>query len=227
MKIGILQAGHVPDEMLREFGNYSDMFERFLGGQGFTFQTWDVVNMDFPTSSHLAEGWLITGSKHGVYENHPWIAPLEQLVRDIYAAKQPLVGVCFGHQLIAQALGGKVEKFKNGWAVGHQSYEMDGDDMPANAWHQDQVTDLPSDARVVASNDFCENAALLYGDQAFTVQWHPEFEAEFVDGLLKHRAPGVVPGPLIKDAESKLKEPVSNVVLAQQIGGFFRKPRSK
>lgn len=223
MKIGILQTGHVPEQLRGDFTTYSDMFERFLGGQGFTFQTWNVVDMDFPTDAHQAEGWLITGSKHGAYEEHKWIPLLENLIRDIYSNELPLVGVCFGHQIIAQALGGTVEKFKGGWAVGHQNYDMDGAEIAMNAWHQDQVTTRPEGAEVVACNDFCENAALLYGNRAFTVQWHPEFESDFIDGLIRSRGKGNVPDPLLDEASSKLEVANDNALLAQQIGGFFRK----
>src|SRR5690606_32956787 len=119
---------------------------------------------------HEAEGWLLTGSRHGVYDGLPFIAPLEAFVRDAYAAGVPLVGVCFGHQLIAQALGGRVEKFDGGWAVGRHSYAFEGvGEVALNAWHQDQVIEAPAGARQVASSEFCKNAALVYGDRAFTV----------------------------------------------------------
>ena len=114
MKIGILQTGHSPDNMKDALGDYGDMFVKLLGGHGFDFQIWSVVDGDFPASAVDADGWLITGSKHGAYEDHDWIPPLEQLIRAIREAGRPLVGICFGHQIIAQALGGKVEKFAGG-----------------------------------------------------------------------------------------------------------------
>ena len=110
MKIGILKTGHAPDIVRDELGDYDAMFARLLGGHGFSFDPYDVVDEEFPVGAHAADGWLVTGSKHGAYEDHPWIAPLEQLIRDIRAADRPLVGVCFGHQIIAQALGGTVVK---------------------------------------------------------------------------------------------------------------------
>ncbi len=87
-------------------------------GNDFTFRTWQVVNMEFPAIGGRCDGWLITGSKHGAYEDLPFIPPLEDFIRKAYAEHVPLVGICFGHQIIAQAMGGKVEKFKDGWAVG-------------------------------------------------------------------------------------------------------------
>ena len=191
MKIGILQSGHAPDELLSERGDFDVHFARLLDGNGFTYETYNVVDMDFPDSATACDGWLITGSKHGAYEDHPFIPPLEELIREIYAADIPLVGVCFGHQIIAQALGGKVEKFAGGWAVGRTEYDWQGETVALNAWHQDQVIELPDTAEVVATNSFCENAALVYGKRAFTVQPHPEFDANFVEGLATNRGPGV------------------------------------
>ena len=161
MKIGILQTGLVAPELAQEHGEYPDMFMRLLGGHGFDFETWSVVRDDFPEGPEAAEGWLITGSKFGAYEDHPWIRRLEQLIRDIVAADKPLVGICFGHQIMAQALGGRVEKFSGGWAIGPQTYDFPDGPRTVQAWHQDQVVKAPEGAETVASNDFCRHAALL------------------------------------------------------------------
>ena len=104
MKIGILQTGHSPEEMLEAHGNYSDRFSAMLGGHDFTFETFSVVAGVFPAGPQDADGWLITGSKHGAYEDHAWIPPLEDLIRAIYASTTPMIGVCFGHQIIARNL---------------------------------------------------------------------------------------------------------------------------
>ncbi|MEM9785651.1 MAG: type 1 glutamine amidotransferase [Pseudomonadota bacterium] len=222
MKIGILQTGHAPDELRDELGDFADLFERLLDGHGFQFMTWNVVDMDFPPSVDICDGWLITGSKHGAYENHPFIPPLEDMIRKVYAADIPLVGVCFGHQIIAQALGGRVEKFAGGWAVGRQTYDWKGDKIALNAWHQDQVVQRPANAQVVATNDFCENAALVYGKTVFTVQPHPEFDTDFVAGLAQYRGPGIVPDTQLAEVEAGLQNPVDNPRLAEHIARFFK-----
>ncbi|WP_372885527.1 type 1 glutamine amidotransferase [Shimia sp.] len=226
MKIGILQTGHFPDELQAELGDYEDMFRALLGDHGFDFAVYNVVDQQFPASALAADGWLITGSKHGAYEDHPWIAPLEELIREIAAAGRPLVGVCFGHQIIAQALGGKVEKFAGGWAVGRQSYDFGGVEMAFNAWHQDQVTERPEGARVLASNDFCENAALLYGDQILTIQPHPEFGAAVIGGLINTRGKGVVPQDLLDRAVDDIHLPTASQTFADQIADFFKRERA-
>ena len=110
MKIGILQTGRSPDELRAKHGDYDEMFVRLLSGQGFEFKTFPVLDGVLPTQINEADGWLITGSKFGVYEDHDWIAPLEEFLRRAFAAEAPIVGVCFGHQILAQALVGRCHK---------------------------------------------------------------------------------------------------------------------
>ena len=226
MLIGILQTGHAPQELITDLGDYSDMFQILLAGQGFDFQVFSIVDGAFPDGADSCDGWLITGSKHGAYEDHPWIPPLEELIRDIVTLGRPLVGVCFGHQIIAQALGGTVEKYSGGWAIGRQTYNFGGHEMAFNAWHQDQVTTLPEGATVLASNDFCQYAALAYGDRALTIQPHPEFGPDMIDGLIEFRGKGAVPENLIKKAEAQLAQPTASETFADQMADFFRMERT-
>jgi GMP synthase-like glutamine amidotransferase len=222
MLIGILQTGHAPDAVRPDHGDYPDLFQRLLAGQGFTFRTFAVVDGQFPAGPGDADGWLITGSRFGAYEDHPWIPPLEDLIRAIRAAGKPLVGICFGHQIIAQALGGKVEKFAGGWSVGRTEYDFGGETVALNAWHQDQVTVRPDGAQVCATSDFCENAALVYGDRIFTVQAHPEFHRGFTADLIEKRGRGLVPDPLLDAATDRLSLPLDDERLGQRIADFLR-----
>lgn len=222
MKIGILQTGHSPEGLIDTIGNYDALFEQLLDGNGFDFETFSVVDGEFPTGPQDAQGWLITGSRHGAYEDHTWIPPLEDLIRAIHDSGKPLIGVCFGHQIIAQALGGKVVKYEGGWSVGRTEYMLDGKPVVLNAWHQDQVTELPQDARVVGSSDFCANAMLAYGDTIWTVQPHPEFGADFIDGLIRTRGKGVVPDDQLVVASNNLALPTDNSDIAARMAQFFK-----
>ncbi|GAW33354.1 GMP synthase [Roseovarius sp. A-2] len=223
MKIGILQTGHAPDIVLPELGDYDTMMARMLDGQGFDFVTYSVVDEEFPDGPQDADGWLITGSKHGAYEDHAWIPPLEDLIRAIHAANLPMVGICFGHQIIAQALGGTVVKHPNGWRVGATEYDIEGTPLTLNAWHQDQVIEAPEEAELVGRAEGCDIAALRYGDHIFTVQPHPEFNATMMDRLIEHRAIGVVPDPLRDHARGRLAMPTDNSTMATRIADVFRK----
>lgn len=222
MLIGLLQCGHFAQAAGYPARTYTDLYSDMLAGHGLDFRTWSVVDMEFPDSVDDADGWLITGSRHGAYEDLPFIAPLEEFIRKAYDASVPMVGICFGHQIIAQALGGKVEKFDGGWGVGRTEYDFDGETLALNAWHQDQVVTPPAEADVIASSDFCRYAGFRYKGRAMSVQPHPEFDQAAVDLLLNVRAPGVVPDDRLRMAKGQSGKPVDNAAMAEQIVAFFK-----
>lgn len=226
MKIGILQTGSAPEILHPRHGDYDELFIKLLADRGFEFSNYPVLNNVFPKDIHDADGWLITGSRFGVYEDHEWIPPLEAFIRQAYAASIPLVGICFGHQIIAQALGGKVEKFSGGWSVGAVDYKVQDQAMPltALAFHQDQVTEIPRGAQVLASTDFCKFAMLSYDDHALTIQPHPEFTREFLADLLEVRN-GVLPPDISAAALGSLDKELSSIALADMIENFFKKKK--
>ncbi len=227
MKIGILMCGAFPQNLQELTGDFDVMFQSLLGGQEFTFETYSVFENQFPASVQDCDGWLISGSKFGVYDGHAWIAALEDFVREAIQVARPVVGICFGHQLVAQALGGTVEKFKGGWAIGRKIYEFGGVELPLNAWHQDQVTEIPAEAKVIGRSAFCENAMLAYGDTAFSVQAHPEYSHEFIKGLADTRGRGLVPDALLEQLEANLDLPLDQVMFAERIGQFFKTAQTK
>jgi len=223
MHIGLLQTGHVAETLIPKHGDYDSIFQIFLAGRGLTFTNYPVVDDVFPESADACEGWLITGSKFGAYEDHDWIPKLMDLVREIHARELPLVGICFGHQIIAQALGGRVEKYSGGWAVGPKRYDFnDWGALTLNAWHQDQVVTLPEGAEVIAQNDFCRYPALAYGSSILSLQPHPEIRPAYMQGLIEERGPGIVPEAILKDAAEAIETPLHEAFVAEKIAAFFK-----
>ena len=236
MKIGILETGEVHPSLRAQHGDYPDMFERLLGAidPSLEFATVRVVAGEMPAAPGQADAWLVTGSRHGVYDDLPWIAPLKAFLRACIAAHVPLVGICFGHQLLAEALGGRAVKSDRGWGLGVQDYEVVVrpawmNDLPqrfaVSALHQDQVVALPPGATVLARSAHCAYAALAYGDldapDALTLQPHPEFGPDFMDALLALRAGTTFPTADAETARASLARPVESAVLARLIVDYL------
>jgi len=195
--IGILETGQLPAELGDKHGDYPQMFQRLLGGvdPSLDFAVYRVTEEQLPRDVAECDAWLITGSRHGVYDPLPWIKPLKRFLRRAYEQDVPIVGICFGHQILAEALGGKAEKSDKGWGLGVHRYPLlrhggiegvDGE-LTLNAFHQDQVTRLPEDAEVLAGSAFCPYAVLAYRGRAISVQPHPEFSTDFERDLIEYR----------------------------------------
>lgn len=236
MKIGILRTDTVRPEWAQRFGEYPDMFQRLLGAldPALDFVTWHVEADEFPATVDAADGWLITGSKSGVYEDKPWIRRLEAFVRELHTARKPLVGICFGHQLVAQALGGVVEKSTKGWGVGLHRHRFrsrpdwfDGTDESFRVLvsHQDQVLSPAPEMEVLAGSDFCNYAVCQVGNHILTFQGHPEFEPGYARLIMDDRR-GVLGEDTYRAGMESLAEAPENERLGRWILRFLGAARS-
>ena len=222
--IGILETGRPPEELAPEHGNYPSMVQDWLDLPEAEYKSCAALDGQLPNSPRAADLWVITGSRFGVYDGDPWIAALEGFVRDCRDAGVPMVGICFGHQVIAQALGGDVGKSDKGWGLGVHDYVPR--DWPAalgqapekiaiQAYHQDQVFTPPQGAETIASSDFCEHAALWYPGFALTVQGHPEFGKPYTKALLESRRGTVLKPDEVDVAQGSMGKDVTRGDLAR------------
>lgn len=208
MHLGVLQTGRIPDTMTDRYDEYPEMFAKMYQGAAPDLRVsgFAVLDSQFPDGPTVCDAWLVTGSKYGVYDDEPWIEPLKEFLRAARTAQVPMIGICFGHQIMAEAFGGRAEKFQDGWACGVHDYHMEqtpgwlGENRPGfsmHAMHQDQVTELAADATVLATSKFCSNAMLTYGDpeapDAISIQPHPEFAVDFARELVEVRAGELIP----------------------------------
>jgi len=228
--ITIIETGLVPPRYRERHGSFADMFARMIRAADDAVAV-DVVSIakgePLPDPGSM-QAILITGSAAGVYDGFDWIAPLEGFVRSADARRIPTVGVCFGHQLIAQAMGGVVRKSDKGWGIGRHVYQVapdngviDGAELAIACSHQDQVIAPPAAARTILSSAFTPYAGLLYeSGTTLSVQPHPEFDADFARELCDLRS-GLAPDDVVTAAKASLAEPLDSARLGGAIARFL------
>ena len=198
MKIGILKADKVRHELLDRFGEYPAMFKDLLQKveAGIEIVVYDVISGEFPKQIDEVHGYIITGSKMSVYDEIDWIKELGSFVQELHKKKKKLIGICFGHQMVAHFLGGKTQKSDKGWGVGiHESaftsaatiYGSEGQTYNLVCSHQDQIVEPAPSSVILASSDFCPYSMLQIEDHILTFQGHPEFKPEFSRSLMELR----------------------------------------
>ena len=232
IRIGLLLCDHVPEGLLASFGDYPEMYQKAFNGLGFQISwiVYDACKTELPNTTGEVDGFIISGSRFSVNDNEKWITNLISFVRWLNQEKIPTVGICFGHQLIAKALGGVVEKSGSGWGVGCKAFLVDGkrdwmkgskEELVVPAFHQEQITRLPIGGRLIGSADYCTNFLMECNDQMLGIQGHPEFRKEYISALLGERL-AVLSEAVSSEAEKSLKLSEDNTLIKSWILDFIR-----
>jgi GMP synthase (glutamine-hydrolysing) len=234
-RLGLLVCGHVHPDALHVAGDYPDLFRALFEPLGFDIVPFDVDRGIVPSSVDECDGWVTSPSRASVNDDEDWIAGIETFVRRLVSEEVPFAGICFGHQLLARALGGQVQRAPSGWGVGAQRYDivdvcpwMDpaADQVVLIASHEDQVVRLPDAARLLARSDHCPNAMFAIGPRAIGVQAHPEFTAELSRALIDLRV-DLIGEATAAAARSSLSTALDRATVARWIGRFLRQPNPR
>ena len=233
MKIGILQCDHVLVQFQPVFGDYPEMLATLFAkvAPDCRFKVYQVQSLEYPQDLNECDAYITTGSRHGVNDDYDWINRLEVFICELDRAKKPLVGICFGHQLMVKALGGIVKKSDKGWGIGVTHNQI----VDSKSWmkpyqdrlnliasHQDQVLCLPKSVKmdVLVSSPFCPYYMLTYGDHFISVQGHPEFTKNYSAALMNFRRK-LIPSERIQEGEISLQADVDDQLMAQWIVNFI------
>ena len=235
-RLGLLQCDIVPFELRDRFPDYPEMFAAAFekAGVQVEWHIYDMLENAQPKRIDEVDGYITTGARAGVYDELPWYANLVTLIRRIDAAKIPLVGICFGHQAIADALGGKAENSEKGWGIGICSYQASEppawmtpalSEFSVPVCHQDQVVELPAGSRLIASSDHCPHFMAEFSESSLGVQGHPEFDVEYLDTLINLREE-ILPDEISSVAKQSLGNAHNNATIIRWIANFLRVGRT-
>jgi GMP synthase (glutamine-hydrolysing) len=232
MKLGILSAINRAESKVSWGGSPIDAYVRFFRSTGAVFEAvgYEAAQGQLPASPGECDAYVITGSPKGAYDSDPWIGALTHFIRDGVQAGKKFVGICFGHQILAHALGGHVEKSEKGWGLGLKTFEltqskpwMDGRPRQMTLYfaHQDQVKQLPPDAELLAGSHFCPIGMYTIRDQIFAIQGHPEFSQSIMRDIITTRKNNGN-GAVAKAAEASLEDGTpDNQMVAQWAVNFL------
>ena len=249
--LGLLETDTLYDDLIPDYGSYGQMFARFFDGldgdpnNKLKYRYYQVQQGELPKDIAECDAYLITGSKAGVYDAIPWITSLQSWITDFHRQRAKLIGICFGHQILAHSLGGQAAKSGKGWGIGvHTTTLLVGDSQIDNRVtskgnhydndfikkgsplrllysHQDQVLKLPTEAQLLAGSDFCQYAAFKIGERVLSFQGHPEFTPRYLQRLLGRRR-SVIGEKVFSDAMASLDQDTDAEQVGHWLIGFIK-----
>ena len=203
LRICILDNDNLDPAVVDTYVSYGAMTEKMFASAGvpWQFERFNTPRGEYPASFDADDAGLLTGSKADSFSDEPWVRTLRERVGELLAQRKKLLGICFGHQLIAYCLGADVGRAPQGWGMGRMRYEWVGAEPlkpraadPAVhllASHQDQVRTLPAGATLLARSEFCPIAAYAVDDRVLCIQPHPEFVEDYSAWILSRRPQSV------------------------------------
>ncbi len=232
MNLGLLECDHVLERYRHIAGDYREMFTALLERHAplASIRPYDVCNGEFPGSLDACEAYLCTGSRYSVYDDAGWIHTLKDFVRRLHEDERPFVGICFGHQMLAEALGGKVSRAETGWGAGVHNVEVirperwmepEQSNCKLQYMHQDQVERLPENAAVLGQSDHCPVAMFSAGSSMIGIQAHPEFPKAYSEALLNDRAERIGV-ERVRAALESLNQATDEEIVTEWIVGFLK-----
>ncbi len=235
--LGILDCDELAPELVPDYEHYARMFTYLLQPhlQEVECRRYAILNDEWPDSANECNAYLITGSKTGVYDEEPWLPCLREFIQQVFDKSIPVVGICFGHQMLAHSLGGYAGKSEKGWGIGAYTirasqYAQDAFKGPSDLTllysHQDQVQELPPGARLLYANDFCPNAAYVIPGKVLAFQGHPEFTQDYSLRLMTLRQDRYAPGQY-EQALTTLELPLQADWVAQTMAEFLKAANDK
>ena len=234
MNIILIQCGHIPDNLQHISGDFADIFHRFFAKYEPSIQldVYDATTGELPAENVKTDGFLFSGSAHSAYENQKWILQLKRFIRQLYRKRRKMVGICFGHQIIAASLGGSVKRSSKGWGVGVQRVDI----KKQMSWmvpavmkcsvlvsYQDQIETLPPGAIVLGRNAHCRHFMYAIEDFVLGIQGHPEAEKTFAAALYNYRIEQIGK-KTVQKAINSLEKTVDHAIWARWITNFFSSP---
>ena len=203
LRVCILDNDNLDPAVAGTYVSYGAMTETMFAAAGvpWHFERFNTTRGEYPGSFDAYDAVLLTGSKADSFSDEPWVRTLRERTTELLRQRKKLLGICFGHQLIAYCLGAEVGRAPQGWGMGRMGYEWVGPrplkpaaaDATLNllASHQDQVRTLPAGATLLARSEFCPIAAYSVDEHVFCIQPHPEFVEDYSAWILSKRPESV------------------------------------